>query len=331
MQSKNSPLDVTVVIPSYNRSGLITRALESVRNQHNLPARIIVVDDASSDGTPDIVRRWAKETGLPVTVEVLEENGGPAKARNRGIALADTEYIAFLDSDDEHLPSTLSRLVAPLEHFPDAALSFADATVVTPRESIAHGLFRLRINLDVDSAQLDLPDLELRLLKDATSSLIKASIIPTSATCFRREAALSAGLMPEDFRSGEDWLFWLRLSQKGKFVFQLHDLARHHRHDENLTHGRAAELMAREKLRGFIALLDGSLGVDLTPAQTSRARQLQKESLASWRYHLSRLGLKTYLCGIDSTLGRQTGSLYQHIAKDPKSLLRSLAHIVARP
>lgn len=209
MQSKNSPLDVTVVIPSYNRSGLITRALESVRNQHNLPARIIVVDDASSDGTPDIVRRWAKETGLPVTVEVLEENGGPAKARNRGIALADTEYIAFLDSDDEHLPSTLSRLVAPLEHFPDAALSFADATVVTPRESIAHGLFRLRINLDVDSAQLDLPDLELRLLKDATSSLIKASIIPTSATCFRREAALSAGLMPEDFRSGEDWLFWL--------------------------------------------------------------------------------------------------------------------------
>lgn len=317
------PLDVTVVTPAYNRASLITRALESVRAQHRPPARIVVVDDASSDGTPDVVRRWANETGFPVTVDVLEQNGGPAKARNRGIELADTEYIAFLDSDDEHLPDTLARLVAPLDCLPDAVLSFADATIVTPNGLEPHGLFRPHIDLDAATEALTLPGLEVSALRDATSTLLKASIIPTSGTCFRRQAALAAGLMPDDFRSGEDWLFWLRLSGQGRFVFQLDDLVRHHRHDDNLTHARAAEFMAREKLRGFIALLDGSMRVPLTQEQSDKVRQLCAERLANWRYHLSRMGLTAYLSGLRSEWVRPLGSRTTHLLQDPKSMLRA--------
>lgn len=323
MQSDKPELDVTVVIPTFNRTTLITRALESLRNQHHLPARIIIVDDASSDGTPDVVRRWATETGFPVTVEVLQQNGGPAKARNRGIELANTEYVAFLDSDDEHLPTTLARLVAPLVRLPDAVLSFADATVVTPSGREPHGLFRPHIDLDAATEALPLAGLEVRALRDATSTLLKASIIPTSGTCFRRRAALAAGLMPQDFRSGEDWLFWLRLSGQGRFVFQLDDLVRHHRHDDNLTHARAAEFMAREKLRGFLALLDGSMRVPLTPEQSDKARQLCAERLANWRYHLSRMGLAAYLAGLGSDWVRPLGSRATHLLQDPKSTLRA--------
>lgn len=317
------PLDITVVTPTFNRAKLVTRALESVRAQPRPPERIIVVDDASSDGTPDVVRRWAAETGFPVTVEVLEQNGGPAKARNRGIELANTEYVAFLDSDDEHLPDTLARLVAPLQHLPDAVLSFADATVVTPSGLEPHGLFRSHIDLDAAAEALPLPGLEVRALRDATSTLLKASIIPTSGTCFRRSAALGAGLMPQDFRSGEDWLFWLRLSGQGRFVFQLDDLVHHHRHDDNLTHARAAEFMAREKLRGFLALLDGSMRVPLTPEQTEKARRLCIERLANWRYHLSRMGLAAYLAGLGSEWVRPLGSRTAHLLQDPKSTLRA--------
>lgn len=323
MQSDKPELDVTVVIPTFNRTTLITRALESLRNQHHLPARIIIVDDASSDGTPDVVRRWATETGFPVTVEVLAQNGGPAKARNRGIELANTEYVAFLDSDDEHLPDTLARLVAPLERLQDAVLSFADATVVTPSGLEPHGLFRPHIDLDAATEALRLPGLEVRTLSNATSTLLKASIIPTSCTCFRRRAALAAGLMPQDFRSGEDWLFWLRLSGQGRFVFQLDDLVRHHRHDDNLTHARAAEFMAREKLRGFLALLDGSMRVPLTPEQSDKARQLCAERLANWRYHLSRMGLAAYLAGLGADWLRPLGSRATHLLQDPKSMLRA--------
>lgn len=323
LREAQNTLDITVVTPTFNRAKLVTRALESVRSQFRPPASIIVVDDASSDGTPDVVRRWATETGFPVTVEVLQQNGGPAKARNRGIELANTEYVAFLDSDDEHLPNTLARLVAPLERLPDAVLSFADATVITPSDLEPHGLFRPHIDLDAATEPLFLDGLEVHALRDATSTLLKASIIPTSGTCFRRHAALAAGLMPDDFRSGEDWLFWLRLSGQGRFVCQFDDLVRHHRHDDNLTHARASEFMAREKLRGFLALLDGSMRVPLTPEQSDKARQLCAERLANWRYHLSRMGLAAYLAGLGSDWVRPLGSRATHLLQDPKSTLRA--------
>lgn len=106
----------------------------------------------STDGTPDVVRRWATETGFCSHGRSAPTKRRPCKARNRGIELANTEYVAFLDSDDEHLPTTLARLVAPLEHLPDAVLSFADATVVTPGGLEPNGLFSTRINLEADSA-----------------------------------------------------------------------------------------------------------------------------------------------------------------------------------
>ena len=318
------PLDVTVVTPSFNRAGLITRALDSVRTQSSPPARIIVVDDASSDGTPDVVRRWGAEHEFPVTVEVLARNAGPAAARNRGSELADTEFVAFLDSDDEHLPNTLWRLLAPLAALPDAVLSFSDATIVTPTSREPHGLFAPRIRLGSETSTLDLPDMAVHELRDATGTLLKASIIPTSATCFRRKAALAAGLMPENFRSGEDWLFWLGLSKQGHFVFQLDDLALHHRHDANLTHARAAEFVAREKLRGFLALEHGTIDLQLTDEQHSRVAALRDEQFAGWRYHLSLLGLREYIRGLNSIAAHETGPLHKHLLSDPKSLLRSI-------
>lgn len=325
-----APLDVTVVTPTFNRAKLIARALESVRRQQRPPARIIVVDDASTDGTPAVVRGWTAETCFPVTVEVMAQNGGPAKARNRGIELATTKYVSFLDSDDEHLPDTLERLCAPLDEIESAVLSFADATIVTPSSSEPHGLFRPHIDLDATTERVSIAfPHEVRSLCDATTTLLKASIIPTSATCFRRRSALAAGLMPDDFRSGEDWLFWLRLAGQGRFVFQSDDLARHHRHDDNLTHGRAAELMAREKLRGFLGLLDGSLGLALPPEQTKRATKLCAERLANWHYHLSRLGLTAYLDGLDADWARPLGSRTAQLMRDPRSVLRAMYYSFA--
>lgn len=324
MTTDLAPLDVTVVTPTFNRAGLITRALDSVRTQRRPPAGIVVVDDASHDGTADVVRRWGQATGFPVKVEVMARNGGPAIARNRGIELATTPYVAFLDSDDEHLPHTLERLVGPLEKMPDAVVSFADATIVTPTGSEPHGLFRQRIDLEADTEALAQAGPAVRGLRNATDILLKASILPTSATCFRRDAALAAGLMPADFRSGEDWLFWLRMSAQGRFVFQLDDLARHHRHDDNLTHARAAEFMAREKLRGFLALLDGSIGITITNAQAEQIRFFVTERAANWRYHLSRLGTRTYFHGLNSSIGKKTGGVFKHLVADPRSALRGL-------
>ena len=75
LREAQNTLDITVVTPTFNRAKLVTRALESVRSQFRPPASIIVVDDASSDGTPAVVGRWADETGLPVIPHRLRHTG----------------------------------------------------------------------------------------------------------------------------------------------------------------------------------------------------------------------------------------------------------------
>ena len=94
---------VSVVIPAYNAASTIARCLASVRAQDYVDLEVIVVDDGSEDGTAEIAK---KADGVHV---LIQPNAGPASARNRGIAAASGEWIAFLDSDEEWLdPRKLS-------------------------------------------------------------------------------------------------------------------------------------------------------------------------------------------------------------------------------
>lgn len=314
MTDQASPaLDVTVVTPTFNRARLIERALDSVRLQTRRVTEIIVVDDGSRDGTPDVARAWGERHGQPVRVVVMERNGGPAAARNRGIELARTNYVAFLDSDDEHLPDTLETLSGALDAQPSAVMSFGDATVVMPNAREPHGLFAPKI--DIARAATALGG-DAFLLNDACETLLAASIIPTSATCFRRADALAVGGMPEQFRSGEDWLFFLRLTQRGRFVFTTRDVALHHRHDDNLTSPRAGEFITREKLQGLLALQEGTAGVQLSAAQRQRVAAMIDLQRLHWRYQLSRLGLPAYLRGARAMAQGST---------TPRDLMRAVA------
>lgn len=315
-----TPLDVTVVIPAYNRAQLIERTLDSVRFQTQPVARIIVVDDASRDGTPETVRAWARRHDFPVHVEVLADNRGCGAARNRGMELADTGYIAFLDSDDELLPDTLERLCTGLDAHPDAVVSFGDATVVSHAGRQPHALFAPHIRL-AEEAEL-LPDGRFRL-HNATDILLAASIIPTSATCFRRAAGLAVGGTPADFRNRQDWLFLLRLTQQGRFVFTTDDVVLHYRHDDNLSGPHRSEPVARDKLRGLLGLRMDELGVRLSVAQQARITQMLRQQCGTWRYHLSKLGLSSYWRGLRGPVGKATGGWMAHLLADPKSLVRA--------
>ncbi len=316
------PLDITIVIPTYNRSRWIARALASLQNQTRPPSGVVVVDDGSSDDTVQSVETWSRRSRFPVRVVRLPTNVGPASARNYGIQLAATRFVGFLDSDDEYLPDALETLVAAADRFPDAALSFADATVVSADTTEPHGLFQPKVQLEKEASRRT-SDPEIYELTSATSTLLKASIIPTSATCFLRKAALRVGGMPEGFRAGEDWLFWLRLSTEGPFVFQMRDVVRHHRHPDNLTHPDSAESTAREKLRGYIELERGIMGVPLSDDQRRALRGHIVRQARSWRYNLSRLGLRNYSRGIRSDVGRSLGSPIHHVLDDPRSVLRA--------
>jgi glycosyltransferase involved in cell wall biosynthesis len=319
-------LEVTVVIPTFNRSRLVLRALDSIRAQTVRPAAVIVVDDSSTDCTVEVVRQWSLENRFNIDIQILPTNSGAAAARNRGIQQSTTEYVAFLDSDDEYYPHTLAILIQPFQTTPKCVLSFADATAISPEGPHKSAFVRPNINIARDCEILAAKVTTQYRLLDAKSWLLDASKIPTSATCFRRDAALAVGGMPQEFRMGEDWIFWLRLSERGDFVFQLDDVVKHYRHDQNLTHPSSAAAIAQAKLHGFRALLDGHVGVDLSASQKSRVTALLSQQYASWRYHLSRLGLRRYIAELRAHIGRFGGTLSGHLTADPKCILRATYH-----
>jgi glycosyltransferase involved in cell wall biosynthesis len=90
---------ISVIIPTYNRADLITRAVASVERQTHPPIEVIIVDDCSSDDIGRVVGEISCK--IPIIFERLERNSGGGVARNVGIRRAKGDYVAFLDSDDE--------------------------------------------------------------------------------------------------------------------------------------------------------------------------------------------------------------------------------------
>src|SRR5262245_47409787 len=94
---------VSVLVPTYNRSKLVRRAVESALAQSYRRLEVLVVDDGSSDDTRQVIE------GMDPRVRYIRQaNAGVSAARNRGIAEARGEFVAFLDSDDEWLPWKLT-------------------------------------------------------------------------------------------------------------------------------------------------------------------------------------------------------------------------------
>ncbi|UCE54571.1 MAG: glycosyltransferase family 2 protein, partial [Desulfobacterales bacterium] len=104
MIKRSKPPLVSVIIPTYNRGWTIKEAIDSVLDQDFRDYELIVVDDGSTDNTPDIL----KSCGNSIAV-LQQSNKGVSAARNSGIGVSAGQLIAFLDSDDLWLPQKLSR------------------------------------------------------------------------------------------------------------------------------------------------------------------------------------------------------------------------------
>ena len=120
---------VSVVIPTYNRAHCLRRSIESCLNQTYSPVEVIVVDDGSTDSTPEVVEKMVSEWGVDAIRYVQQRNQGACVARNRGLDLARGEFVQFLDSDDILLHKKFSMQVSALRsnQWPVAVCDFANA------------------------------------------------------------------------------------------------------------------------------------------------------------------------------------------------------------
>ena len=101
---------VSVIIPTFNRARILPRALDSVLAQTHRADALIVVDDGSTDVTAELIA-----TKYPQVECISQENYGVSAARNKGITMTNTDWLAFLDSDDEWLPQKLEWQMAALK------------------------------------------------------------------------------------------------------------------------------------------------------------------------------------------------------------------------
>jgi glycosyltransferase involved in cell wall biosynthesis len=127
---------VSVILPTYNRAHLLPRAIESVLAQTHADFELIVVDDASTDETADVV---AGINDARVSLYRLDANGGAAAARNVGLAHARGEFLAFIDSDDTWSPRKLEAQMAAMARSSDrAGLCVCSITVHRGRETFTN-------------------------------------------------------------------------------------------------------------------------------------------------------------------------------------------------
>ncbi|MCW2574158.1 MAG: glycosyltransferase family 2 protein [Modestobacter sp.] len=183
---------VTVVIPAYNRAGVIARAIASARAQRpHPPAEIIVVDDRSSDDTA------ARAASAGARVVRHERNRGAGAARNTAMHSATQPWTAFLDSDDMWLPDHLARALAAS----DGQVLVSAPGIVLPSSGRSGRLVGNGHGVPVR-------------LRSPLSLLDPENLVATSGTLVSTEAARSAGGFPEASKS-EDVDFWIRMLEQG--------------------------------------------------------------------------------------------------------------------
>jgi glycosyltransferase involved in cell wall biosynthesis len=114
---------VSIVTPSYNQAEFLEETIRSVLDQDYEPLEYVVVDDGSTDGSVEIVRRYEGRLGAWTS----QENAGQVAAINRGFARTSGEYMGYLNSDDTLLPGAVAAMVAELERDPSVLLVYGDA------------------------------------------------------------------------------------------------------------------------------------------------------------------------------------------------------------
>ena len=175
----------TVVIPAYNCENTILRTLKSVINQtrFDLIDAIIVIDDGSIDKTGEIVKKFQDEFSVKINY-VKQDNHGVSFSRNRGIRMAQSSWIALLDSDDEWLSNKIERQHEIIEQIKDIKFLGSQYPLKI--------LFKKRQGL----VKLNAKELCIR------------SMPPTPSVVFERETGVKLGLFDEKMQYSEDMEFF---------------------------------------------------------------------------------------------------------------------------
>lgn len=193
---------VSVITPTLNSSRFVEDTMRTVamQRENGIGVQHLIIDGGSTDTTSSIVATYAH----PDTTFIVEKDNGPTEAINRGLSMANGEFLCWLNSDDAYAPNALSRAVAKLERHPNASFCFGHCPIIdeTNRE------IRKTITLVK----------ELCFPISCRFSIRTLNYISQPAMVFRKSAFLNAGPLRTDMYAAWDYEFILRLWKYGRGV-----------------------------------------------------------------------------------------------------------------
>lgn len=216
---------VSVIIPTWNRSNTILRAIESVTKQTYKDIEIIICDDGSTDNTRELIKSLGDDR---IKIVSLGHSGKPSIARNRGISQAKGEWLAFLDSDDEWLETKLEKQIKAMERLRMKASSTNALRIVEGKSENEEFIFWNR-------------------RKITFNNLLAYNLVISSSAMFHRSLLAEVKGYPEDMTVSEDYALWLRVATLSSFAFVKECLVKYY--DEPKTSIRKKNLSIRESKR----------------------------------------------------------------------------------
>ncbi|NOZ28730.1 MAG: glycosyltransferase [Chloroflexi bacterium] len=204
---------VSVIIPTYNHARYLGEAIQSALDQTYQDLEIIVIDDGSTDSTPQVVSTFGDRVRY-----VWQENRGLSAARNTGIRIAEGEIIALLDADDKWAPEYLATMVPALQS----------------DESIGAAYCGWRY---VDAHGKELPQIAIKTVPpdQLYATLAYSNFLNVCGVIVRRACFDHVGLFDESLRACEDWDMWLRILPRYQMVGVPQALVRYRIHGRNMT------------------------------------------------------------------------------------------------
>jgi glycosyltransferase involved in cell wall biosynthesis len=216
---------VSIVTPSYNQAAYLEDTIRSVLEQDYEPIEYVVVDDGSTDGSVEIVRRYEDR----LSAAIRQENAGQVAALNRGFARTRGELMGYLNSDDTLLPGAVARMAAELRRDPQLLLVYGDALYTDE-----HGRQTGRL----PSREFDVA----AMVRACDNHVVQPS------TLWRREAWERFGPLNEDGWYFFDFEFFLRFPPER--VRRIPEpLATYRIHSEAKSTGASASRLARDHAR----------------------------------------------------------------------------------
>lgn len=194
----------SVVISVYNKANFIRKTIESVLAQKESDYEIIIVNDASTDKSEQVIQSFLDNR---ISYNCLKENSGAAAARNKGVELATGQYIAFLDGDDLWDKNYLSTISDLITHFPDHSV-FATAVQIQEHDGYRDSKYTFQN-----------PEKKEQLSLNYFESSLKNTILTSSSTVVKKSVFGQTGTYDTRIKSGQDTDLWVRIGLQYRVAF----------------------------------------------------------------------------------------------------------------